>query len=124
MNFNYTINLEGEILVISMNGRLMDKNDTLNMIAEIEEHILDGHNHMVINLAKLEYMNSTGLNTLINLLTKARNEGGEAVVASVNKKVKALFLMTKLNTVFTVAEDKADAIEKLTQSRQVSGQQP
>ena len=38
-------------------------------------------------------MNSTGLNILINILTKSRNAGGETVIANIPEKVKQLMIM-------------------------------
>jgi anti-sigma B factor antagonist len=107
-------------MIVNMRGRLMDKNETLGMLEEISENLLDGYNEMIIDLAKLEYMNSSGLNVMIGLLTKARNEGGEAIICNVSKSVEALFVMTKLNTVFTVVETREDAITKLTETQQQS----
>jgi len=48
-------------------------------------------------------MNSSGLNTLIQLLTKARVAGGEAVLYNMNKKINELILITKLHTLFKIA---------------------
>jgi anti-anti-sigma factor len=120
MTFTYTINLDNELMIVTMRGRLMDKNDTLAMMEEISENLLDGNNQMIIDLAKLEYMNSTGLNVMIGLLTKSRNDGGEAIICNVSKSVDALFVMTKLNTVFTVVPTREDAIAKLTETQQQS----
>ena len=58
-------------------------------------------------------MNSSGLNTLIQLLTKARVGGGETVLYNMNKKINELILITKLNTLFKVSENKQDALNLL-----------
>ena len=58
-------------------------------------------------------MNSSGLNVLIQLLTKTRTSGGESVICNVNKKVNDLLVITKLNTLFKVADSKDDAVKML-----------
>ena len=58
-------------------------------------------------------MNSSGLNVLIQLLTKTRNNGGESVIFNVNKKITELLIITKLNTLFKIAETEEEAIKML-----------
>lgn len=58
-------------------------------------------------------MNSSGLNTLIQLLTKTRNSGGETVIYNMNKKINELLLITKLNTLFKIVETEQEALTLL-----------
>ena len=58
-------------------------------------------------------MNSSGLNTLIQLLTKARVAGGEAVLYNMNKKINELILITKLHTLFKVSDTQSEALSIL-----------
>lgn len=101
------------VLTVRLNGRLMDQNEAQGMLDTIEEHILDGMKYLIVDMSKLEYMNSTGLNILVAMLTKCRNEGGETILCSISSKVEQLFIMTKLNTVFTIVEDDKEAIQKM-----------
>jgi anti-anti-sigma factor len=64
-------------------------------------------------MENLSYMNSSGLNTLIQLLTKARVAGGEAVLCNMNKKINELILITKLNLLFKVTQTSDEAIKLL-----------
>jgi anti-sigma B factor antagonist len=50
-------------------------------------------------------MNSTGLNVLLNILSKARKSGGEAVICCVPEKIKSLLVITKLINVFSVVDN-------------------
>jgi anti-anti-sigma factor len=60
-------------------------------------------------MSDFKYMNSTGLNTLITILTRARKAGGEAIVCSVPDNIKSLLAITKLNSIFTVVTNEAEA---------------
>ena len=116
MSFNYSTHqppAAAGILVVKLNGRLMGKNEATELLEEIEEETLDGNNRLIIDLSKLDYMNSSGLSVLVSLLTKARNEGGEVVISSLSPKIEQLFIITKLNTVFSVVEDVKAGIELL-----------
>ena len=74
---------------------------------------IEGCIKWAIDMEKLLYMNSSGLNTLIQLLTKARVAGGEAVLFNMNKKINELILITKLNTLFKVTETRDEAFKLL-----------
>ena len=85
----------------------------LVLLQKAEELVKEGCIKWAIDMEKLIYMNSSGLNTLIQLLTKARVAGGEAVLCNMNKKMNELILITKLNTLFKVTETKAEAFKLL-----------
>jgi anti-anti-sigma factor len=54
-------------------------------------------------------MNSTGLNVLLMILTKARKAGGEAVLCNVSSNISSLLSVTKLNSVFSIYGSLAEA---------------
>lgn len=110
MVFDFTISNNGNYAVISMSGNLIEKGQAIALLEKSEELITQNCAQWVIDLEKLIYMNSSGLNTLIQLLTKARVAGGEAVLYNMNKKINELILITKLHTLFKVADTQADAL--------------
>ncbi len=113
MHFHHKTQLDLGIIICSLHGELIDKNQATEFIADIEGQLQSGHLKIVLDLSDLKYINSSGLNVLINILTKARKNGGEAVVANVSPKVRELFVITKLNTVFTVTDTVEKALSKL-----------
>jgi anti-sigma B factor antagonist len=110
MVFDFTISNQGNYAVITMSGNLIEKGQAISLLEKAEELVNQNCAQWVIDLEKLIYMNSSGLNTLIQLLTKARVAGGEAVLFNMNKKINELILITKLHTLFKVADTKADAL--------------
>jgi anti-sigma B factor antagonist len=114
MSFNYSIKKEkNSILIIRLSGRLIEKNQATELLDEIESK--DGETlNLVIDLAELAYMNSTGLNVLITLLTRARKSGGEAILANEPDIIKKLLVITKLNQIFVLAETVESALEQLS----------
>jgi anti-sigma B factor antagonist len=113
MVFDFNISNEGNYAVISMSGNLIEKGQAISLLEKSEELANQNCTQWIIDLEKLIYMNSSGLNTLIQLLTKARVAGGEAVLYNMNKKINELILITKLHTLFKVAGSKSEAIEIL-----------
>ncbi len=109
MAFSYSLDKSKDVAVLTMSGRLVDKVEAIEISVEVEEELGEGTNRFIIDLAKLEYMNSTGLNILINLMNKTRNEGGEAVVSGAQPRIMSLFEVTKLNSVFTIKNSREEA---------------
>ncbi len=113
MVLDYKITEENNIQVLVLSGELIDKNQANDLVKHIDELLVEGKNKLIIDLSDLKYMNSSGLNVLIQLLTKTRTNGGESVIFNVNKKVNDLLVITKLNTLFKVADNKEAAIKLL-----------
>jgi anti-sigma B factor antagonist len=106
MVFEFTITKHEHFALISLSGSLIERSQAEALLEKAAELIQENNNRWAIDLEKLNYMNSSGLNTLIQLLTKARNAGGEAVLYHMNKKINELILITKLHTLFKIAENK------------------
>ena len=113
MQFDYKIKEEFNIYIISMKGDLVDRNQASQMMTEFDKLIGEKKLRFVFDLGDLKYMNSTGLNVLINLFTKTRKEGGEVVIANVNKKITELLIITKLTSLFNITDTVDRAIARL-----------
>lgn len=113
MLFNFSISERPNCIILSLEGELIEKNQAIDLLKKADELVAAGRTKIAINLAGLKYMNSSGLNTMIQLLTKARNDGGEVVICNMNKKINELLLITKLNTLFKVVDSEEEAISIL-----------
>ena len=114
--FSFTITVENSIILLKLSGRILDNEQTNRLISEVENTLSDKINKIVLDIENIEYINSNGLNCFIQLLTKARNMGGDAVIVNVPEKIKKLLLISKLNTVFTIKDSVGQANEILTNS--------
>ena len=103
MEFSFSLTQTESLSDYNLSGNLLDKESANDLVNSFEEKLNDGITYFVFNLEEMSYLNSTGLNVLIGLLTKVRNSGGELIICSVPKKINQLLLITKLNTVFNVA---------------------
>lgn len=111
MEFSFQIEKKPSHAIIHLKGMLMDKTQSAPLLTDVDTMVKNGTTRFVINMNHMDYMNSSGLNTLVNILTKSRTKGGEVIVSNVSEKVKQLFLITKLNTLFTIT-DSIDEAEK------------
>ncbi|MGZ3885267.1 MAG: STAS domain-containing protein [Bacteroidia bacterium] len=113
MLFDFSISDQNTTVVISLEGELIEKNQATELLAKVDELLAHNKSKFAVNMVKLKYMNSSGLNTLIQMLTKARNKGGDTVIYNMNKKINELLLVTKLNTLFKVVESEDEALKLL-----------
>ncbi len=113
MRFSFKLEEEKNVAILYLMGDLMERSDATELVAKVDELINLHRNTFVLNLSELKYMNSTGLNLLISILSKARNHGGEALVTEVSAKIKELLVVTKLNTVFTITDTNKKAVEMI-----------
>ena len=112
MDFSYNIKNKGTYAIVEMSGNLIDKNQATPLLEEIQEYINKGINSFVISMEAFHYLNSNGLNVLVNILTKSRKNGGDTTICCISDKIKELLIITKLNTVFTITDDLPTAIRQ------------
>jgi anti-sigma B factor antagonist len=115
MSFSFNLTQKPEFILLEFKGDLLDTysaNEMLESLGEVLDKE-DASKNIIIDLHGLNYINSSGLSVMIKVLTKARNNGGEVVITRVEKKVKDLLVITKLNSVFKVVQTLKEAKEYL-----------
>lgn len=113
MIFDFKSTRKDDVTIYNLSGELIDRDQSVDMMHEIEKGLTNNENKIMLNMEQLRYINSSGLNVLIHILTKARKAGGEVSICCVNKKINELLLITKLNSVFNVCDDSEKAIALL-----------
>ena len=112
MDFNYKISNKGSYAIVELNGNLIDKNQATPLLNDVQQFIDKGTTSFVISMENFRYLNSSGLNVLVNILTKSRKSGGDTTICCISDKIKELLIITKLNTVFTITDDLPSAIKQ------------
>jgi anti-sigma B factor antagonist len=82
----------------------------------VRELLAKGQKHILLNLAEVNYIDSSGIGELVSAFTTVRNQGGELKLLKLTKKVHDLLQITKLYTVFDIKDDEAEAIASFKQS--------
>jgi anti-sigma B factor antagonist len=65
---------------------------------------------VLVSLKDVNYVDSSGLATLVEILKKLKGHGGKMKLSNLSAKVMGLFEITKLNKLFDIAADEADAL--------------
>jgi anti-sigma B factor antagonist len=88
------------VIVLEPKGKIMGGPDATMLHDMLHDLIDQNKKKVIIDLSKVEWMNSTGLGILISGLTTLRNNGGELKLACVTEKIESLLTITKLISVF------------------------
>jgi anti-sigma B factor antagonist len=72
--------------------------------------ISKGQKRILLNLAEVNYIDSSGLGELVSAFTTAKNQQADVKLLNLTKKVHDLLQLTKLYTVFDIKDDEASAI--------------
>lgn len=113
MSFKFEIAEHRDYINIKLKGELIDKHQVQPLIEKVDEYLANNVTYFIFDMHELKYINSSGLNMLIQIFTKARNNNGDIVLYNLNKKINELIIITKLNTIFKIAENQKDAIKAL-----------
>ena len=68
---------------------------------------------IVVDLEKVNYIDSSGLATLVEILKKTKSQGGSLGLAGMSSKVKSLFEITKLDKLFLIFLNQDEAVSKV-----------
>jgi anti-sigma B factor antagonist len=107
------------ITILDLDGRLTVGQET----GMLRETILDlagsGTTKVVLNLEKVEYIDSTGLGGLVICFTTLKRAGGALKLLNLNRRNVELLVLTKLQTVFEVFNDEQDAVNSFFPGREI-----
>jgi anti-sigma B factor antagonist len=103
-----------DVAVTELSGRFVSSDPILH------DHLLslaqEGHTRVVVDLAGVNYMDSSGLGELIAGYVAAKQAGGVLKLMRLTRRVEVLLAVTKLVTIFETFADEATAIASFTMS--------
>ena len=92
--------IDGDVVVLALKGNLMGDPETTEFRDKIKSLVRDGFLKIVLDVAKVKWVNSSGLGALISALATVNNAGGDLRIANVTDKINSLFMITQLIKVF------------------------
>ena len=110
MSMKATIRQINSVTVVDVSGRITLGEGCTQLRELIRGQVGKGNKHVLLNLADVTYIDSSGIGELVSAYTAISNQGGQLKLLNLTKKVHDLLQITKLYTVFDVHEDEAKAI--------------
>ncbi len=98
------------VTVLDLSGKITLGEGSVTLRDAIRDVLSKGQNKILLNMADISYIDSSGLGELVSAFTTVKNAGGELKLLSLTKKVKDVLQITKLYTVFDIKDDEAAAI--------------
>jgi anti-anti-sigma factor len=111
-------NEQDGVVSLSLKGRL-DFSSSTSLKERVMELMSDGKRHFVVNMAKVDFINSSGLGTLVSVLKEVRLAKGKMVLANLGTYVQEIFEITQLSHIFEIctSEDEALTAVRATPAR-------
>jgi anti-sigma B factor antagonist len=99
----------GDVTILEIRGRVT-LGEGASLLREAIRHTLNHNSRVLIDLAEVTYIDSTGLGEMVGGWVSARNRGAEMKLLHIKSQVKDLLQVTKLLTVFECFEDEGVAL--------------
>ena len=99
------------VTILDLIGRITLGDETGQLRDTVRQLISAGKKKIVLNLAQVDYIDSSGVGELVSSFTAVRNAGGELKLFSLSKKVHDILQVTKLYTVFDIKDDEFTAVK-------------
>ena len=97
------------VVVVTVDGQLIVGNRH-ELKQKITEALDGGERKFLIDFTKTGYIDSSGLGVLVSLSRRIREADGDLRLAGLNDDLRTLFELTKLDTLFNIADTPAAAI--------------
>lgn len=110
MSMKATLRQVDGVMVVDMSGRITLGEGCTQLRELVRDQLGKGTKHLLLNLADVTYIDSSGIGELVSGFTTVSNQGGRLKLLNLTKKVHDLLQITKLYTVFDVYDDEAKAV--------------
>ncbi len=107
------------IAIFDLKGRLTVGEASTTLREQLSRAAAGGPLKAVLNLAEVDYIDSTGLGSLVICYTSLKKAGGALKLLNLNRRNIELLVLTKLTTVFELYTDEQDAVNSFFPDREI-----
>jgi anti-sigma B factor antagonist len=107
------------VVILDLAGALTAGDAATVLRSTLLETVSAGRNNVVLNLAAVDYIDSTGLGAMVVCFTTLRKSGGRLVLLNLIRRHLELLVLTKLSTVFEIFDDEQSAVNSFFPDRQI-----
>jgi anti-sigma B factor antagonist len=104
----------GSVAIIDLSGKLMGRPEAEEFKGGITQLLKEGYKNVLVNLAEVPWVNSTGLGILVAGYTSLRREGGTLKLFNVTERINSILMVTRLTTIFETFDNEAAALAQRT----------
>lgn len=107
------------IVLFDLKGRLVVGEGSTALREAIMRCKDEGKTKVILNLQNVEYIDSSGLGTLVICFTTLQKAGGALKLMCLNRRNIELLVLTKLSTVFEIFDNEQDAVNSFFPEREI-----
>lgn len=111
MSLTVTSRILSRVVIVDVSGRLCSLETSLG--EQVNVLLNEGHLEFVLNLTDVPYVDSFGLGQLVSIWTSIQRKGGRLVLLRPANHVQQLLQISKLNTVFLISDEEAQAVSSV-----------
>jgi anti-sigma B factor antagonist len=116
MNIKTSTRQVDDVTIVLMKGRIVLGEESASLRNLVRDLLSKGHKKILFNLGEVDYIDSSGLGSLVSAFTSVRTQGGELKLLHLTNRVHDVMQITKLYTIFDILNDEAVAIKSFGQS--------
>ncbi len=103
----------GDVMVLQLTGKIMGGPDHDLFHSQIKTLINEGYADVVLNMAKINWINSTGLGVLVSGYHTVKKNGGHMKICAVSDRIDNILNVTQLKLVFETYDTEKEALASL-----------
>jgi anti-sigma B factor antagonist len=107
------------IVLLDFKGRIVAGPETAGFRAEFERLEGEKKKSLILNLAAVDFIDSTGLGAMVVCASTVKKADGRVKLLDLNKRNIELLVVTRLITMFEVFDDEQDAVNSFFPGREI-----
>ncbi len=100
----------GDVTILDLGGKITIGEGSVALRNTIRRLLGEGNKTLLLNLADVGYIDSSGIGELVSSFSAVNKEGGKLKLLNLTQKIQDLLAITKLLTVFETFEDEGEAL--------------
>jgi len=117
MSLKINIRETADAVILDMSGRVSLGDALADLRDSIREALAGDQKNILLNLAEVSYIDSSGLGQLIGSYATVTNRGGQMKLLNLQKRVNDLMQITKLLTVFETYTNEQEALRSFAKKK-------
>lgn len=98
------------VVIVDLDGKILIGDTNRQVHETVNQLIKEGKKNIILNLARVSVIDSSGLGEIVASFSSLRNSGGSMKLVNIPERVVDLMTITKLYTVFDIFETESDGI--------------
>jgi anti-sigma B factor antagonist len=100
----------GDVRIVELSGKITIGSGDVKIRELIDEALAAGTNNIVLDLAGVSTIDSSGIGEMVACYTTVTKKGGHLKLLRLSPKINDILQVTQLITVFEVFDDEAEAV--------------